>query len=319
VLTAFPVASNLSLLTWIVIAQAVAATLLGMALESILAHATSPEEKGKASGWFQAGNLAGSAIGGAAGLWLIDHMQAWQAGAILAAVGLTFGMGTFFLPDVPALGGSVGAAVKSLLRDLWGILSSRRGIIGVIMFAAPIGTGVINFAATGGDWGASHGTIELLNGPLSTPIVILGCVLGGLLSDRMDRAFAYVAMSMAMIGVTIVMALSPHTPAMYVVYVLAYTLTSGLCFGTYGGFVLDAAGTGAVATKYNILASFANLPIWYMGLGDGKAYDRWHANGMLWFDGLLGIAGCVLVSALIVGFRRFGRRPADVPIVTAGA
>ena len=176
------------------------------------------------------------------------------------------------------------------------------------MFIAPIGTGAISFAAAAADWNVSHGMLEFLNGWISAPIVVLGCILGGLLSDRLDRAFAYVAASLIMVAVTIAMALAPHTPAMYLTFVTAYTVTTGLTYGTYGGFVLDAAGTGAVATKYNILASFANVPIWYMVRGDGFAYDRWHANGMLWFDALCGLGGCVLVSGLILWFRQ---RPAE--------
>jgi len=40
-----------------------------MAADSLKAHATAPEEKGRA-GWSYAGNLGGSGLGGGAGMWL---------------------------------------------------------------------------------------------------------------------------------------------------------------------------------------------------------------------------------------------------------
>lgn len=106
---------------------------------------------------------------------------------------------------------------------------------------------------------------------------------------------------------TVPFAILPHTPTAWVVVGALYTLTTGLAYGAYGGFVLDTAGTGAVATKYNILASFANLPIWYMGRLDGVAYDRWHTDGMVWFDAAADLFGCLAVFAII---QLLLRRPA---------
>jgi MFS family permease len=312
-LTMLPVEGHVGLFTWLVIGQAVGATLVGMALEALLAHATGANEKGRAAGWAMGGNTGGNAVGGAIGLWLIDHVSPWQTGAIMASITLACGLGLIFVADVRSpKRGALLEAIRILLRDLWGMLSSRQGIVGIVMFTAPMGTGAIAFSAMAADWSVSHAQIELVNGWAAAVIVTVGCLLGGLASDRMDRAFAYVWSCVAMVIVTIAMALSPHTPTMYVVFVLAYMFTVGLAFGSYGGFVLAAAGTGAVATKYNILSSFANAPIWYMTRLDGHAYDAWSADGLLWFDALCGVGGCLLVTALILWFRARARRATAV-------
>jgi MFS transporter, PAT family, beta-lactamase induction signal transducer AmpG len=56
--------SNLTLITICVFLISVASAFSALAADSIMAHATNPEEKGRAGGWSQAGNLGGSAIGG---------------------------------------------------------------------------------------------------------------------------------------------------------------------------------------------------------------------------------------------------------------
>lgn len=324
-LTLTPIRSGtLSLITWIVIIQSVGAALIGMACEGLLAHATTAKEKGKASGWFQAGNLAGFAVGGGAGLWLATSQPPWVTASVMAALTLVCGLGLGFLDDIRSpSGGHLGGAMRTAVRDVWGLIRSARGVVGIVMFVLPIGTGAVAslFSSVASDWHASDRVVGLVNGWIAAPIMIVGCLVGGWASDKMHRAFAYVAMSLVMVAVTAGMALAPHTEVMYIVFVLTYQLTTGLTFGTYGGFVLAAAGTGAVATKYNVLASFANAPIYYLARLDGWAYDRWSANGMLWFDAALGLAGCLVIAGLIValGHHRETNEPEAAPEAAAAS
>ena len=224
-LTAIPVHGHVGLLTSLVIAQAVAASILGMALDSLLAHHTTPEQKGKAAGWFQAGNLTRAAIGGALGLWLIDHVDAWVAGSFMAASVLGCGVGLFWIEERGGRhGGALGPAVRGSLRDLWRVLSSRHGLIAVCLFAAPIGIGSLPLAAAAADWHVSHQLIEIFNGWIGPPTVIVGCLVGGRLSDRMDRAFAYLVASMAIVVTTVAFAILPHTAVVWVVVGGLYNL-----------------------------------------------------------------------------------------------
>ena len=50
-----------------VLAASFASTIIGMAVESLIAHSTPDEQKGRAAGWFQAGNLGGGGLGFGAG------------------------------------------------------------------------------------------------------------------------------------------------------------------------------------------------------------------------------------------------------------
>ena len=77
-------ADNIALLEMVVLVSNVAVTFLAMATESLMVYGTPPEQKGRGSGWFQAGNLGGQGLGGGAGLWLAQNLaEPWMAGAAL--------------------------------------------------------------------------------------------------------------------------------------------------------------------------------------------------------------------------------------------
>ena len=56
--------SSLPILSVVVLVSNIAATFLGMSVESLMAYGTPETEKGRAGGWFQAGNLGGGGLGG---------------------------------------------------------------------------------------------------------------------------------------------------------------------------------------------------------------------------------------------------------------
>src|SRR4051812_46556348 len=54
---------TLPLVSGIIFLTSLAATFLGFAVEGLVAHITPPDDRGRVSGWFQAGNLGGAGIG----------------------------------------------------------------------------------------------------------------------------------------------------------------------------------------------------------------------------------------------------------------
>ena len=91
---------------------------------------------------------------------------------------------------------------------------------------------------------------------------------------------------------------------------MGYYLALGLCYATFTGFVLEIIGKGAAATKYNIFASLANLPIYLMGVLDGRISDAYGREAMLLFDGAAGVVGAGLLLLLVFTVRP---RPAPAP------
>ncbi len=305
--------ANLGLFAVIVVVSNVAVTFLGMSVESLLAYGTPPEQKGRASGWFQAGNLGGTGVGGGLGLWLAHHLHApWMSGAILAAACLLCCLGLFFVPEPEAAhrGGGVRRGVIGVGRDLWQVAASRAGFLALVLCFLPIGSGAASnlWAAVSRDWRATANVVALATGVLAGILSAAGCLLGGMICDRMDRKAAYALYGVLQALCAVGMALAPHSEAMYLLFTSLYAVIAGLTYAGFSAFVLEAMGLGAAATKYNVFASLSNMPILYMTSIDGWAHTRWGPNGMLLTEAGFGILGLVLFLGTVAVLRR--RAPA---------
>jgi MFS family permease len=291
------------LLSLVVVLSNVAVTFLGMSVESLMAYDAPDDEKGRAGGWFQAGNLGGSGVGGGAGLWLAQHLHApWMAAAILALACLACTAALWFVPE-PAASHRSGGLAKNMIdvgRDLWGVLRARIGFLALVLCFLPLGSGAASglWSAVAPDWRASAGTVALVTGVFGGIVSAIGCVLGGWICDRAPRKAAYAAFGVLQALCAAGMALAPRTESMYVVFTTLYALVTGLTYAGFSAFVLEAMGKGAAATKYNVFAALSNTPIYYMTIADGRAHGRWGAGGMLLTEAGAGMLGLLLFIAV---------------------
>lgn len=297
-----PVAASLPLLSVLAFAVSVATTFLAMSVESLMAYGTPDEEKGRAGGWFQAGNLGGFGIGGGAALWIAQHVSiGWLPGATLGAASLACCAGLAFVREPPHLarGATVLHGVAGVLGDLWNVVRSSRGFLALLICFLPIGTGAASnlWAAIAADWRAPANTVALVTGALGGVASAFGCLAGGYACDRMDRKKAYWLFGLVQGACAVAMAFSPRTEAVYVVYVLLYAFVSGLTYAAFSAVVLEAMGLGAAATKYNVFASLSNMPIQYMTLVDGWAHTRWGAGAMLYVEAAMCLVGIAVFMA----------------------
>ncbi|HEX3674674.1 MAG TPA: MFS transporter [Rhizomicrobium sp.] len=310
--TAFiaPVSANLTLIEVMVVAFSLASSFNAMAADSIMAHTTGPDEKGRAGGWSQAGNLGGSGLGGGAVLWLSQHPHAdlTSAAALMLACLLPC-VALLFVKEPPAAHRAVQRYVDSVwnvLLEVWDILKRHKGALASFIMLLPIGVGSAQnlWSAISGDWHASANTVALATGVLSGVVSMVGCIVGGVICDKMDRKTAYCVFGIVLALCAVGMALAPRTETMYVVFTTAYNFITGFCYAAFGAIVLESIGGGAAATKYNVLAGISNLPIAYQTVIDGWGHDKWGANGLLYADALCGIAGVALFAAVALASRR---------------
>lgn len=295
------------LMTVVIFINGLATTFVGMSTEALMAHVTAPEDRGRVAGWLNAGNLGGALVGGLA-LLLAEHTSVRWLPAAATAVGL-LGCSVVLLniatPPKPRPPPRLLTSMRELGRDLRSLLWSRTGVIAVGLCFMPIGSGgALNlFAAMAGQWHTSATIVSFSNGVGSGLAAIVGSLLGGRLSDAMERRRAYALSGVILAFVAFSMALAPHNPLSYVSGVMGYNLALGLCYATWTGFVLDVIGKGAAATKYNIFASLSNLPIYLMGILDGWVSNSYGRVTMLWFDGAAGIVGAALLLLLVFAVR----------------
>jgi MFS family permease len=286
--------SSLPLLTLIVIFSNFTSTFSSQATEGLMAHDVPDELRGRASGFFQAGNLGGMGLGGGAGLWLAQRLpEEWMVSAILAFVSLLCGAGLFFLKEpksgIRAL--RLSKTYQNLFTDVWRTLKTKVGILAMIICFLTLGTGAASnlWSAVAQDWGASADTVALVTGVLGGLLTAAGCILGGWICDRMNRRNAYLLFGFLGALCAVGMAYSPKTELMYIIWTSVYSITLGFSYAGFTAIVLEAIGKGAAVTKYNIYVALANSPIYLMIYIEGWVHTRWGSTGMLNIEALFAV------------------------------
>ena len=294
---------SLPMLYGVVLLSNLASTFLAMAVESLMVYGTRPDQLGRASGWFQAGNLGGQGLGGGAGLWMAQSLpDPWMSGAVLGAVCALCGVALVVLREPPTMvrTGNYGRDIGNVLKDLWQVTRSKPGILALLIVFLPIGTGAASnlWAAVADDWRATANTVALVTGVFGGVVSMAGCLAGGYLCDRMDRKTAYVLYGALQALCAIAMALSARTETMYILFTMVYALITGLTYAGFSAVVLEAIGLGAAATKYNVYASLSNMPIAYMTVVEGWARTRSGAGAMLYAEAACATAGLLVFIAV---------------------
>ncbi len=297
--------SGFAALTVVVVVANIAVTFLGMSVESLMAYETPDDEKGRAGGWFQAGNLGGGGLGGGAGLWLAQNLRApWMAGAALGLVCLLCCVPLLFIEEPMASHRheNLGKSLLHVVIDLWNTAKSRIGAIALVLCFLPIGSGAAGglWSAVASDWKASANTVALVTGVAGGLVSAAGCVIGGWLCDRMNRKGAYAFYGVLQALCAVAMAIAPRTETTYTLFTMIYAFITGLTYAGFSAFVLEAMGLGAAATKFSLFASLSNIPIAYMTSIDGWAYERWGAARMLYTEAVMGAVGFVLFLGVLV-------------------
>jgi MFS transporter, PAT family, beta-lactamase induction signal transducer AmpG len=292
--------------------QAAAATSSG-ALDALMAICTRDEDKGRAGGWYMAGNVGGTGILGAGAIWLGEHFSPTVAGVCtgLFVIASALPALTLFEPKDKLQEGSFAKAlwkrVTNIGRDLWVTVRSREGITGLVILASPVGCGAMTnlFSAIAPDYQAPAQTVELVSGLGGGITGALGSILGGYLADRINRRVAY-AIAGGITGLcAVAMALGPLNPSTYAWGSLTYSFANGIAFACFAGMVLEMVSHGAaVTTKYALFTAVSNQAISYTTYLDGRAGGLWGVRGSLFFDGAQTYLGIGVLIAMVLISRR---------------
>jgi PAT family beta-lactamase induction signal transducer AmpG len=306
-----PTQGNLLLIECLVMGFSVSTGFNAMAADALMAHSTTTDDKGRAGGWSQAGNLGGSGLGGGAGLWLAQHVQAqWVAGAALGIVCALSAVAVLYLDEPPATHRAARYidSLKNVGLDVWSLCRARMGYLALVLMILPIGVGAAQnlWSAVSGDWHASADTVALVNGALGGVISMFGCIAGGYICDAMDRKNAYNIFGILLALCAAAMAVAPRTEMMFVVFTCLYAFILGFSYAAFGAVTLEAIGGGAAATKYNVIASISNIPIAYQTLIDGWAQTKWGSGAMLWVEAASGVVAVALYLAFAAATRGLG-------------
>jgi PAT family beta-lactamase induction signal transducer AmpG len=315
---------HLGVYTLLLTALQAAATTAHAALNGLMATTTRLEDKGRAGGWQMAGNVGSTSLIGALAIWLAGTFSRQITGIVLATLVLASGVGIFWV--IEHQGEKVQQAVpimrmawdrvKSIVVDLFRTAFSRDGLIMLVLCLMPVSCGALTnlFSAMAGDYAVSEHQVEFVNGLGMGIAGALGSLLGGWVSDRMNRKLNYALMGGATGLCALAMAAAPMTPTTYIVGSLAYSFVNGAGFAAFAGMVLEMVSSGAaVTTKYTLFVAASNFAISYVTALDGKASHFWRGGGTrasIEFDGVITFAGILGMGLLMLIFLRRKPQPA---------
>jgi PAT family beta-lactamase induction signal transducer AmpG len=298
-----PKISNLLFLTIMIVVSSFARTFLGAAANCLAAHDTPHEIKGRVGGYLQSGQLGGVSFGGGVGLWLSEHTAwVWLPGAVLALACVLCCTALMFInePVSTVKAKMLSKTLINVARDIRQTLKTRIAMLGLILCIIPVGTAAAGnlFAAVAKDWEAGADTVALVTGIAGGVVTIIGCLIGGWLSDLIDRQKAYLLFGLLQAVCALGMAYCPHTLVMYITWTLIYTFLTGMNYAAWAAFTLEAIGRGAAASKFELFGGFSWSPIYLMIWVAGLAYSKWGANGMLITEAVCAFVAAILFVAI---------------------
>jgi MFS transporter, PAT family, beta-lactamase induction signal transducer AmpG len=297
----------------VVFVSQVAGTLIVLPVGGLMAHTVAESAKGRAAGWYQAGNLGGNGIGGGVGVWLASHFSKQIAGGGLAIAMLASAAAIYFASDVRIVSTeTIAERMRILWRDILSMARAAIPLFTIVLVCSPIGAAAMNnlWSAVAPDWKATPNQVALVSGVLNGVVSAIGCVIGGWIADSVGRWWSYFGSGILLAMVVLIMAVTPRTPNAFTVGVLVYALTCGMAYAAFSAIVLLAIGRGAASTKYATLSSLGNLPVVYMTASDGWVHDRFGTAWMLNSEALIAII-CIIIGLAILRWIHPARRARD--------
>src|SRR5665213_1633796 len=291
-----------TLLSVIVFISQVAATFTLLPINGFIAKSIKDNKKGEASGWYQAGGLAGIGLGGGAGLWLATHFNLTSAGILLCVTCFLFALAIFVFNDIQHLKEkTITQELKVMGKDILGLIKLPVALFVMILIIMPIGCGAMAnlWSAVAKDWNTGVNTVVLITGLLSGGVSAVGCVIGGLIADKWGVWIAYLGGGVICALVTVLMAAMTYEPAVYISGMLIYGFTMGMMYAAFTAIIFFVIGKRNVATKYSLLASLGNLPVVYMTTFDGWTHDKFGSRYMLTAEALVGILFVIIFFLIL--------------------
>jgi MFS family permease len=306
--------ANVGLLSVQGFAMSALLTMSGSAVTAAMAQTTPTERRGAVAAWQQCGNLGGIGLGGGLGLWVAEHAGG-QAPASLALAALCAACFAPFLrldPPRRQLGPSLGARLGDVAHAFWALARTRDGVMIMLVAGLPAALGAANglLSAVAGDWHASADLVALMLGAASGLANLPGCLLGGYLCDLFPRRTVYVSAASACALGEAAMALGPHTPSAFAVFVVLNAVLLGVAWAAVSAVIYDKLTGRGAATVAAILSSLCNVPVSVVTVVIGGVQARHGSTAMLLAEA--GIAAAAMALYVLVATLW---RPASAPAV----
>jgi hypothetical protein len=307
----------LPLLAGLAFVSASGAAISAVAVKGIMAYEVPKTRLGLASGFLIAGSACAKAVGGGGTLWLLTHLsqRSYAAGLSVGIAALAGAAIVFASPGHRSLLGHLAVNLRSALLDLWTFVRTREVILILILCVIPFGSGAEGglIGAIAREWSITPDQLAAFSA-LGAIVSICGAIMGGWISFRMGPWATYLLIGWIMVAAMVSLALTPRTPAVFLVLELAYRALTAASSTALLGIVMLAIGKGAASTKAAGLWSLANFSVAYPAVIEGFIHDRAGTRVMLLSDAGLGAIGfaVLIIASWFLRSRVLGRRMESV-------
>ncbi len=259
--------------------------------------------RGSVSGWTNVANLGGGALGSMAVMSLVPHIALHWLGLGLAVCIILGAVPTLLFPEPVQSRFHFRQIFTDALKTTWRACKTKEVLTGFCLFLVPASAeAAINlFSGMGDNFHASSSTVIWVTGAGCAITASVGALLGGYAANHLSRGYLYLSAGLATSFVSVTMALTPHTPIVFILGVLAYNGIAGVAYSAFNalGFQLVGQESPVASTQLGLFAAATNFAIVYMTWADGLGFKHFGTRGMLLTDGLASMISASLLLVLL--------------------
>ncbi len=291
---------DVPVLTALAFASCSGAAIMGVAAKGIMAYDVPEARLGRATGYYTAGGVLATSVGGAGTLWLVTHLASRSAAAAISVGSAAAAAGVIVLaargPSAPAA--QLPARMLGALRELWTYVRTPAGCLVAALCVLPFGVGteVGLMGAIAREWRVTPDQLATFTmiGAVSS---IAGAAFSGWLITRVGAWRAFVLQGWIMLAGVVFFAVAPRTRLVFFAVELPYRAMAAGCYAALLALIMTSIGKGAASTKASVMWSLANFAFFYPTLIDGSVHDRLGTTAMLLGDAALGVTGFLVILA----------------------
>ncbi len=295
--------AHLELTTVLLLLGELSIVLFSGAVGGWTAQITPDERRGSVSGWTNVANLGGGALGSLVVMSLVPHIALHWLGIGLGVAIVLGTAPTLAFPEARKSSFRFQQIFTDAMKATWRACKTKEVLTGFCLFLVPASAeAAINlFSGMGNDFHTSATTVIWVTGAGCAITASIGALLGGYAANRVSRGYLYLGAGLTTSVLSIIMALTPHTPIAFILGALIYNGLAGVVYAAFNalGFQLVGQDSPVASTQLGLFTASTNFAIVYMTWGDGLGFKHFGVRGLLLVDGLASMISASLLLILL--------------------
>ncbi len=299
---------NLTALAALLFASAFSVQLCITAVGGWFGNVTAPESKGTLGAWLAVANISAGGVIATIAVPLLRGLPYELGAGLLALTGVAAVPLYLWQWCPPADLRLAREGFRDFARDVGRLLRQPAILWTLPLFLAP--SAAFALTNTLGGFGAQFHTPERLVGLIGGVGVTIAGVIGSLsippLSRRIAPRTLYLLVGVVGAAFSLLCAVLPRTTMVFGLAFLGENVFQAAAFAVGNLIALRVASENPAlaATGYGLLIAATTVPITYMQIVDGHAYDFGGVTGSFLADALISGAACLLLAGMLTVWRR---------------